>query len=141
MGIIYARSSSQEYPSIGRAWRLKSDPAGTLREHAIMVSSTSPDQGGRWGDYFGIENDPAAPGTFWGHGEYRTDNWRTWVGSFTTVTPCKADCDQSGDLALFDFLCFVNLFNDGNEKVDCDGNKKLDLFDFLCFTNAFNAGC
>jgi hypothetical protein len=141
MGIVYARSSSQEYPSIGRAWRAKDDAPGTLREHTIMVASTSPDEGGRWGDYFGIENDPAAPGTFWGHGEYRTDNWRTWVGSFSTVQPCPADCDGSGDLSLFDFLCFVNLFNDGDDAADCEDNDVFDLFDFLCFTNQFNEGC
>jgi hypothetical protein len=55
--------------------------------------------------------------------------------------PCPADCDGSQDLSLFDFLCFVNLFNAGDGGADCTGDKALDLFDFLCFTNAFNAGC
>jgi YVTN family beta-propeller protein len=51
------------------------------------------------------------------------------------------DCDMSGTLDLFDFLCFVNEFNVGDPTADCDGNGSLDLFDFLCFVNAFNAGC
>jgi hypothetical protein len=141
MGIVYARSSSTEYASVNRAFRYKDDPAGTLQDHRIMVSSTSADFSGRWGDYFGIETDPAEPGTFWGHGEYRTDNWRTWVGKFSTAVPCPADCDGSGDLSLFDFLCFVNLFNDADDAADCEDNGVFDLFDFLCFTNQFNEGC
>jgi hypothetical protein len=54
---------------------------------------------------------------------------------------CYADCDGSKVLDLFDFLCFVNLFNTADPSADCDGDGALDLFDFLCFTNAFNAGC
>jgi hypothetical protein len=54
---------------------------------------------------------------------------------------CAADCDGSGDLALFDFLCYVNLFNEGDGGADCDQSGGLDLFDFFCFVNAFNAGC
>jgi len=54
---------------------------------------------------------------------------------------CYPDCDGSGSLDLFDFLCFVNEFNSGNPYADCDGSGALDLFDFLCFVNAFNAGC
>lgn len=54
---------------------------------------------------------------------------------------CYADCDQSGSLDLFDFLCFTNAFNAQNPYADCDQSGSLDLFDFLCFTNSFNAGC
>jgi hypothetical protein len=55
--------------------------------------------------------------------------------------PCPADCDLSSDLSLFDFLCFVNLFNANDPAADCEVNGVLDLFDFLCFVNTFNAGC
>lgn len=54
---------------------------------------------------------------------------------------CYADCDQSGGLDLFDFLCFLNAFNASDPYADCDNSGGLDLFDFLCFTNAFNNGC
>ncbi len=54
---------------------------------------------------------------------------------------CRADCDGSGVLDLFDFLCFTNAFNGGEPFGDCDASGAFDLFDFLCFTNAFNAGC
>jgi hypothetical protein len=55
--------------------------------------------------------------------------------------PCYPDLDGDGDLTLFDFLAYVNLFNAGGDKADCDQSGALDLFDFLCFVNAFNAGC
>jgi hypothetical protein len=54
---------------------------------------------------------------------------------------CSPDLDRNGTLDLFDFLEFMNLYNDGHPEADCTGDAVLDLFDFLCFTNAFNEGC
>ena len=54
---------------------------------------------------------------------------------------CYADCDGSGTLDLFDFLCFQNAFGAGDPAADCDGSGVLDRFDFLCFQNLFAAGC
>ena len=54
--------------------------------------------------------------------------------------PCYADCDGSGGLDFFDFLCFQNEFNSGSLYADCDGSGGLDFFDFLCFQNQFGAG-
>lgn len=51
------------------------------------------------------------------------------------------DCDASGFLDLFDFLCFTNAFNAQQKYADCDGDGSLTLFDFLCYVNEFNAGC
>jgi hypothetical protein len=56
-------------------------------------------------------------------------------------TGCYPDFTGDGVLDLFDFLGYVNAFNDQDPGADCDGSGGLDLFDFLCFTNAFNAGC
>ena len=55
--------------------------------------------------------------------------------------PCYADCDGSGSLDFFDFLCFQNLFAAQDPAADCDDSGGLDFFDFLCFQNAFAAGC
>jgi len=55
--------------------------------------------------------------------------------------PCYPDCDGSGGVDLFDFLCFVNAFNDEALRADCNFDGAYDLFDFLCFTNEFNEGC
>ncbi|MFG0284939.1 MAG: choice-of-anchor tandem repeat NxxGxxAF-containing protein [Phycisphaerales bacterium JB039] len=57
------------------------------------------------------------------------------------IDTCAADCDGSGTLDIFDFLCFQNLFALGDPAADCDGSGVLDIFDFLCFQNAFGAGC
>jgi hypothetical protein len=54
---------------------------------------------------------------------------------------CYADCDESGELDFFDFLCFQNAFAAGEPYADCDGSGSLDFFDFLCFQNEFAAGC
>jgi hypothetical protein len=76
-----------------------------------------------------------------------------WNGPFTFAgrrmiefympedTGCYADCDESGALDFFDFLCFQNLFGAGDPAADCDESGALDFFDFLCFKNAFAAGC
>ncbi|MEO1008691.1 MAG: GC-type dockerin domain-anchored protein [Planctomycetota bacterium] len=52
-----------------------------------------------------------------------------------------ADLDLDGDLTLFDFLAFQNLFATGDPLADFDGDGDLTLFDFLAFQNAFDAGC
>jgi hypothetical protein len=54
---------------------------------------------------------------------------------------CYADCDGSGALDFFDFLCFQNAFAAGEPSADCDESGSLDFFDFLCFQNEFAAGC
>lgn len=55
--------------------------------------------------------------------------------------PCYADCDRSGGLDFFDFLCFQNDFAAAAPEADCDESGGHDFFDFLCFQNAFAAGC
>jgi polyhydroxybutyrate depolymerase len=54
---------------------------------------------------------------------------------------CYADCDGSGELDFFDFLCFQEQFARGAPEADCDGSGSLDFFDFLCFQEEFAAGC
>ncbi len=54
---------------------------------------------------------------------------------------CYADCDLSGGLDFFDFLCFQNEFAAATAYADCDNSGGHDFFDFLCFQNAFAAGC
>ncbi|MEO1007179.1 MAG: GC-type dockerin domain-anchored protein [Planctomycetota bacterium] len=54
---------------------------------------------------------------------------------------CPADLDGDGELTVFDFLEFQNLFGAGDPRADFDGSGDLDIFDFLAFQNAFNDGC
>ena len=61
--------------------------------------------------------------------------------TYDAPAQCYADCDMSGSLDFFDFLCFQNEFANGTAFADCDMSGSLDFFDFLCFQNAFAAGC
>ncbi|MGD1914931.1 MAG: GC-type dockerin domain-anchored protein [Phycisphaerales bacterium] len=60
---------------------------------------------------------------------------------FGRAPACPADLDGDGELTLFDFLAFQNLFDAGDPLADFDGDGSLTLFDFLAFQNAFDAGC
>ncbi len=59
---------------------------------------------------------------------------------FGRSVPCVADLDGDGELTLFDFLAFQNLFDAGDPLADFDGDGSLTLFDFLAFQNAFDTG-
>ncbi|MFI4916311.1 MAG: GC-type dockerin domain-anchored protein [Phycisphaerales bacterium JB060] len=63
------------------------------------------------------------------------------VGVSGGSEPCRVDIDGDGELTLFDFLAFQNLFDAGSAEADFDGDGELTLFDFLAFRNAFDAGC
>jgi hypothetical protein len=69
------------------------------------------------------------------------DRFVSLIDTGGVVEPCYADCDESGELDFFDFLCFQNEFAAGTEYADCDESGELDFFDFLCFQNEFAAGC
>lgn len=88
--IVANRSSSNDYPFVSRFVHKNGDAAGTFRAESRLVESNGAHTGGRWGDYAGVDEDPAAPGVFWSHHEYNEGtgtNWRTWVG--------RVDSDQS----------------------------------------------
>ena len=54
---------------------------------------------------------------------------------------CRVDLDGDGELTIFDFLTFQNLFDAGDLAADFDGDGVLTIFDFLAFQNEFDAGC
>ncbi len=54
---------------------------------------------------------------------------------------CRVDLDGDGELTIFDFLAFQNLFDAGDLAADFDGDGSLTIFDFLAFQNEFDAGC
>ncbi len=61
--------------------------------------------------------------------------------AFVWDAACRADLDGDGELTIFDFLTFQNLFDSGDPRADFDGDGSLTIFDFLAFQNAFDAGC
>ena len=54
---------------------------------------------------------------------------------------CYADCDGSGTLNIFDYICFGNQYAAGDPYADCDGSGTLNIFDYICFGNEYSAGC
>ena len=54
---------------------------------------------------------------------------------------CRVDLDGDGQLTIFDFLEFQNLFASGDMRADFDGDGSLTIFDFLQFQNEFAQGC
>ncbi|MCA9278046.1 MAG: hypothetical protein H6815_04570 [Phycisphaeraceae bacterium] len=54
---------------------------------------------------------------------------------------CYADCDGSGSLNIFDYICFGNEYAAGTTYADCDGSGSLNIFDYICFGNEYAAGC
>ncbi|MEQ9095651.1 MAG: GC-type dockerin domain-anchored protein [Phycisphaerales bacterium] len=54
---------------------------------------------------------------------------------------CPPDLDFDGALTIFDFLTYLNLFQDADPQADFDGDGELTIFDFLAFQTAFDAGC
>ncbi len=57
------------------------------------------------------------------------------------VDTCRVDLDGDGELTIFDFLAYQNLFDAGDLIADFDGDGELTIFDFLAFQNEFDAGC
>lgn len=55
--------------------------------------------------------------------------------------PCAADCDGDGLVLVYDYLCYLNLFDAGDPRADLDGDGALTVFDFLEFQNDFESGC
>jgi hypothetical protein len=96
--------------------------------------------GGADASVFGLS---VIDGDLWVGGSFGSVGGQTAHGlAIRTGCPsCYADCDESGELDFFDFLCFQNAFAAGEEYADCDDSGSLDFFDFLCFQDEFAAGC
>ena len=80
--MCFARSASNEYISIGRAFREAGDPLGTMQPSEIIKTSAGPYYTSRWGDYSAVVVDPVDNATFWYHHEYNPgSSWNTWIAS------------------------------------------------------------
>ena len=82
---------------------------------------------------------PAEPGTPWTHNEYRTVDWRTWVGHFS-IPFAGGDFDDDGDVDLFDVAEFMACYSGSAAAAgaECDagefgGGDSLDRRDFAVF--------
>ncbi len=66
---------------------------------------------------------------------------KTFAVMWIEAPACPADCEQDGDLDVFDFLCFQSEWAALTPFGDCEEDGDWDVFDFLCFQSKFAAGC
>ncbi|MEW6071685.1 MAG: PKD domain-containing protein [Planctomycetota bacterium] len=78
--IAYNRSAAAELPSIEAVFRRAGDCPSTMRPPKRLKSSPTNYTGSRYGDYSGVDQDPAQPERFWSHAEYSRGPWETWIG-------------------------------------------------------------
>ena len=81
------------------------------------------------------DDDPAGSSSFF-------DSGRAYTIDLACDTSCPADLSAPfGVLDVFDFLAFLDLFDQGDPAADMNGDGVFDTFDFLEFMNRFSAGC
>lgn len=54
---------------------------------------------------------------------------------------CYPDCEEDGDLDIFDYLCFLDGYTNQTAYGDCEEDGDWDLFDYLCFQGRYSQGC
>ncbi len=81
--IVFGFTNSTLYPSIGLTGQSVKDGSGTWRAPITVLSGSSYDTDGRYGDYFAAGMDPAHPSTVWVAGQYEisASNWGTEIAS------------------------------------------------------------
>jgi hypothetical protein len=116
--------------------RVRSD--GTTPEPPALLQSLDRDETYSGSSYALGDGRLMATHALWTSNPYNAPRAH---GQLFELNACDADCDGSGSLDFFDFLCFQNQFAAGDPAADCDESGSLDFFDVLCFQNAFAAGC
>ena len=81
--VFFCASTPTTFGSLGVASRVPTDPAGKLGNSRSVMNGVSAYNGGRWGDYNGIANDPVSGGTVWCYGVYggAANAWATRLAS------------------------------------------------------------
>ncbi len=87
--LVFSRSGTNEFGSIGYTGRRATDPLGSLQASALLKAGVAHYQAldsqgrNRWGDYNGVAADPASPRLIWFYSEFcsAVNTWGTWVGS------------------------------------------------------------
>lgn len=87
--LILNRFSADSYPTLSVAGRMAADPSGIMRGPLLVKNGRAPSNaivGGRnrWGDFTGIDFDPA-DGSWWSFGEYTKEDGSggTWITRLT----------------------------------------------------------
>jgi hypothetical protein len=80
----------------------------------------------------------------WAHFGATVPSDHAYIDNVVVSVPtdeCYPDCNDDDVLDFFDFLCYLNAFDNQDQYADCEDNEIFDFFDFLCYLNEFDAGC
>lgn len=64
-----------------------------------------------------------------------------YIGCTETAPFCPGDMEGDGDVDVFDFLAFQNLFAQQDPRADVECDSDWDVFDYLAFLNLTSQGC
>jgi hypothetical protein len=90
--VVFCRCGPSEYASVYYAGRQAADPVGQLQSSTLLkaglgyyerIAPNDPYRRNRWGDYAGIDVDPADQRAIWLYSMYAEagNHWGTWVGA------------------------------------------------------------
>ena len=160
LGFSFAASSTGLFGSAYFTFRRAGDPAGTVAPSLLVGAGTATylrrDNNllNRWGDYSGVDFDPALPGCFWAYNMFvkATNVWGTRWAQYCTADAVCGDglvdppetCDPPGQPAGLPNVCRANCtfcgdgtvqFGDGEECDDgnnaggdgCDTNCLVEI--------------
>ena len=94
--VVYGYSSAKVYPSLYVTGQTASSTRNVLNQPVNLTLGGAVERTPRYGDYFGVADDPSLPSTFWVAGEYnpsspfKVEYWSTFIGNFTTTSPPPA---------------------------------------------------
>jgi hypothetical protein len=132
IGMGYAKSGTNTYPSLCYTGRLASDPLGsfTFGETTAKAGAGAQSAGNRWGDYSNTSIDPTDDATFWHTGMYAGSGGseQTQVFNFK-ITP-GAGINENADVAAA-FTAYPTNNSILVKGTSLTGNNPLqvDLFD------------
>ena len=137
--MLLASSSLQSTPEgLGATYLFEVDPAGEWSETTRLVPNPTRSTSA-FGSALAMAGDYALVGSLDEYG-FPDESGAAYLFDLSCRT-CEADLDADGSLTVFDFLLFLNLFQDGDMLADFDGDGELSIFDFLAFQTAFDTGC
>jgi hypothetical protein len=123
----------------GSAYLFRKDASGRWREIDRLIPNT-PVFAGRYAESVATDGRFALAGAHQDEGPTGASEGAAYFFDLACFV-CEPDLDADGTLTIFDFLTFLNLFQDGEPLADFDGDGELTIFDFLAFQTAFEAGC
>lgn len=121
--LVYTLTASEGFDAAFGPFEDDAEPGAN--HHTITMDTSSP--GPKFGTLLIHSNAPDAP--------------ELLVLLSGVVVGCAADFNGDGSLDFFDYLDFVQAYNDEDPSADFNRDGSIDFFDYLDFVLAYDAGC